>query len=139
MYQKLQGEPFTIFGDGSQKRAFTFIDDCLLPFWKAATLDACSKQIINLGGTTYTSILEAATLLTEIIGGASIQHLEQRHEVKDALPGHEKSIRLLDYSDKTPLKEGLKIMWNWAKAQPVRERMQWEKYELEKGLYGFWK
>jgi len=37
MYQKLQGKPLTIFGDGKQKRAFSFIDDCLEPLWKAGT------------------------------------------------------------------------------------------------------
>jgi len=139
MYQKLHNEPFTIFGDGSQKRAFTCVDDCLLPFWKAATQENCSKQIFNLGSTIYTSIKDAAIILSGIIGGAEITYLEQRHEVKDALPGHEKSLRLLDYKDNTTLAEGLTGMWEWAKKQPARERMQWETYELETGMYGFWK
>jgi UDP-glucose 4-epimerase len=139
MYQKLHNEPFTIFGDGSQKRAFTCIDDCLLPFWKAATQENCSKQIFNLGSTIYTSIKDAATTLSEIIGGTEITYLEQRHEVKDALPGHEKSFRLLDYKDNTTLTEGLTGMWEWAKKQPARERMQWDTYELDTGMYGFWK
>jgi UDP-glucose 4-epimerase len=139
MYQKLNDQPFSIFGDGSQQRAFSYIDDCLLPFWKAATDEKCSHQIINLGGTTHTTIKEAAETLAEIVGGSEIHYLEQRHEVKNALPGHEKSVSLLDYSDKTSLKEGLSVMWEWAKKQPLRERMQWDKYELEVGLYGFWK
>lgn len=139
MYQKLNNQPFTIFGDGSQKRAFSYIDDCLLPFWKAATQENCSKQIINLGGTVHTTIKEAAIILSEIVDGAEISYLEQRHEVKDALPGHEKSVALLNYADQTSLRDGLTIMWEWAKRQPVRKRMEWDKYELEKGLYGFWK
>ena len=139
MYQKLHNEPFTIFGDGSQKRAFTCVDDCLLPFWKAATQANCSNQIFNLGSTVYTSIKEAATTLSRIIGGADIAYLEQRHEVKDALPGHEKSFRLLDYKDHTTLEQGLTGMWEWAKKQPARERMHWDSYELDTGMYGFWK
>lgn len=139
IYQKLNNEPFSIFGDGSQQRAFSYIDDCLEPLWKAATREKCSKQIINLGGTTHTSIKEAAEILSEIVGDTEIQYLEQRHEVKNALPGFEKSIQFLDYSDKTSLKEGLTIMWEWAKLQPVRTRKKWDKYEVEKGLYGFWK
>ena len=35
--------------------------------------------------------------------------------------------------------DGLKIMWEWAKVQPIRPRMEWENYELDKGMYGFWK
>lgn len=139
MYQKINNQPFYIFGDGLQKRAFTNIKDCLLPFWKAATQESCSKEIINLGSETYTSIMEAATLLSSIVGGASIELLEQRHEVKDALPGHIKSNQLLQYKDSTTLSEGLYEMWEWAKIQPKRERQEWNKYELDKGMYASWK
>jgi UDP-glucose 4-epimerase len=139
MYQKINDLPFYIFGDGSQKRSFTNISDCLLPFWKAATQENCSKQIINLGATIPYSILEAATLLSEIVGGAKIEFLEQRHEVKDALPGHDKSIELFQYSDTITLKDGLTTMWEWAQQQPRRKRQEWEKYELDKGMYSSWK
>jgi UDP-glucose 4-epimerase len=139
MYQKINNQPFTIFGDGLQKRAFSYIDDCLPPFWKAATSEACSREIINLGGTSHTSIAEAASILADIVGGAEIVHLEQRHEVKDALPTYDKSVQILDYAHRTSLEEGLTTMWNWARQQPARTRMEWGKYELEKGLYGFWK
>jgi len=30
-------------------------------------------------------------------------------------------------------------MWEWAKAQPMRDRFVWPKYELDKGIYSFWK
>ena len=30
-------------------------------------------------------------------------------------------------------------MWEWAITQPNRERLIWENYELEKGIYEFWK
>ena len=30
-------------------------------------------------------------------------------------------------------------MWNWAQQQPMRERFVWPKYELDKGIYSFWK
>ncbi|MBV9989208.1 MAG: NAD-dependent epimerase/dehydratase family protein [Chitinophagaceae bacterium] len=139
MYKKLNNEPFTIFGDGLQKRAFSYVDDCLEPLWNAATRASCSRQIINLGGITHTSLKDAAALLSEVVGGAEIVYLEQRHEVKNALPSYQKSIDLLDYVDKTGLKDGLTQMWNWARQQPDRPRMHWEKYEVEKGVYTFWK
>lgn len=139
MYQHLNKEAFTIFGDGSQKRAFSYIDDCLSPLWNAAQSEKAARQIINLGSTVETTILEAAEILREVIGDASFAFLEQRHEVKNAYSTHEKSVTLLDYEDKTSLKEGLTAMWAWAKEQPRRERKEWDKYELDKGLYGFWK
>lgn len=139
MTQHLHGEPMSIFGDGEQKRAFSFMDDCLLPLWKAATLPEVAKEIINLGGTRYHSINEANRILKNIMRDASVVYHEARHEVKNAHPTYEKSVELLGYEDKTSLEEGLKIMWEWAQNQPVRERFRWDKYELEKGLYGFWK
>lgn len=139
MYQKLNGQPFTIFGEGEQKRAFSYVDDCLEPLWKAATSPKASKQIINLGSSKEYTILEAATMLREVIGDAEFEFLQQRHEVKNAYSTHAKSVELLDYQDKTPLIEGLTAMWNWAKQQPMRQRREWDAYELDKGIYGFWK
>ena len=30
-------------------------------------------------------------------------------------------------------------MWNWAKDQPMKDRFVWPSYELDKGIYSFWK
>jgi len=139
MYQNLNNEPMTIFGDGMQLRAFSYIDDCLDGIWKCATLDSCSKQIINLGGTKEISIKEANEILKQVMGGGETIHLEQRYEVKYAHPTWQKSVDLLGYKDKTSLEDGLSRMWEWAKRQPNRERFVWEKYEVEKGIYSFWK
>jgi len=139
MYQYMNNEPMTIFGDGMQKRAFSFIDDCLEPLWKAAVDPRASKEIINLGSSVFYTINEANKILKEVIGDGDTVYKEQRHEVKNAHPTWEKSVELLDYQDKTHLKDGLKIMWEWAQQQSKRDRFVWDKYELEKGIYSFWK
>ena len=139
MYQNLIDEPMTIFGDGTQTRAFSYIDDSLAPLWKSSQDPRASKQIINLGGIKEYSINEANEILREVIGGGSVQYHEQRHEVKHSIPTWQKSIDLLDFEHKTDLKEGLTKMWEWAKQQPVRERFVWPSYELDKGIYSFWK
>jgi UDP-glucose 4-epimerase len=46
---------------------------------------------------------------------------------------------LLDYVDHHNLGAGLTKMWKWARAQPVREQRVWESYELEKGIYEYWR
>ena len=51
----------------------------------------------------------------------------------------QKSIDILGFEHKTNLKEGLTEMWEWAKQQPMRERFVWPNYELNKGIYSFWK
>ena len=139
MYQYMNGEDMTIFGDGEQTRAFSFIDDTLEPMYKAGHQDNCSKEIINLGGTKFYSIKEANNILKEVLGGGNTIHLEPRHEVKDAHPTWEKSIELLGFEDKTSLKDGLTQMWEWVQSQPQRDRFHWGDYEIEKGIYKFWK
>ena len=139
MFQHLNGEDMTIFGDGTQTRAFSFIDDSLEPLWNSAVREEASKEIINLGGIEEISIKDASVVLREVIGEGNIVHLEPRHEVKHSIPTFQKSIDLLGFEYKTSLKDGLAQMWEWAKQQPMRERFVWPEYELEKGIYSFWK
>lgn len=139
MYQILNNKPMLIYGDGEQTRAFSYIDDCLQPFWNAAVFDKASKEIINVGGIYGYSINEAAELLCKITGYNNIEHREARHEVKHAVPDPKKSIELLGYEQKTSLEDGLKKMWEWAKNQPNRPQYKWENYEVTKGIYEYWK
>lgn len=139
MYQHTINEPMTIFGDGTQTRAFSYIDDSLEPLWKASQDKRASKEIINLGGIKEYSINEANEILREVVGGGTVKYFEGRHEVKHSIPTWQKSIDLLDFEHKTDLKEGLTKMWEWVKTQPVRERFVWPFYELDKGIYSFWK
>jgi UDP-glucose 4-epimerase len=139
MYQHTINEPMTIFGDGTQTRAFSYIDDSIEPLWKASQDSRASKQIINLGGIKEYSINEANEVLREVVGGGEVKYFEGRHEVKHSIPTWQKSIDLLDFEHKTDLKEGLTKMWEWVKNQPIRERFVWPSYELDKGIYSFWK
>ena len=139
MYQHLNNEPMTIFGDGEQTRAFSCIDDIVEPLWKSAILPEASKEIINLGGIEEWSINDANKVLQEVIGESLVQYKEARHEVKHSIPTYQKSIDILGFEHKTTLKDGLSDMWNWAKQQPMRSRFIWDNYEIEKGIYSFWK
>jgi len=139
MYQHLNGEPMTIFGDGEQTRAFSFIDDSIEPLWNAAIKPEASKEIINLGGIREYTINEANATLRDVIQNGNLVYHEARHEVKHAVPTFQKSIDILGFEHKTELYDGLKQMWNWAQKQPMRKRFEWPKYELDKGIYSFWK
>ena len=139
MYQQLNRKPMTIYGDGKQTRAFSYIDDCLEPMWKSAINDKCSKEIINLGGIESNSIVEANEILKTVIGDGKTVFLESRHEVNHAVPTFKKSVDLLDYKHLTNLKLGLTEMWDWAKKQPKRKQFIWPNFELDEGIYSFWK
>lgn len=139
MYQKLNNQPITIYGDGTQTRAFSFIDDSIKPLWKAATTPGASKEIINLGGIEEITIKNASDVLLDIIGSTDVVHLEKRHEVHFAVPTYQKSVDILGFEYKTSLKDGLRSMWEWANQQPMRDRFIWPEYELDNGIYNFWK
>jgi UDP-glucose 4-epimerase len=140
MYQILNKESPTIFGDGSQVRAFSYVDDSVIPFWNASQNENCKGEIINLGGTKEYSISEACNILINVTGqNIKPVYLEPRHESKYAWATWDKSIELLGFEHKVNLEEGVGKMWEWAKKQPNRERYVWPEYELNKGLYEYWK
>ena len=140
MYQQLSGKPMTIFGSGNQTRAFSYIDDSLEPLWNAAIDLRASKQIVNLGGIHSVSILEANNILKNVIGCPNnTVFFEERHEVMHAVSTYQKSIDILGFKHETDLEDGLTKMWEWAKVQPMRNQFIWPSFELDKGLYSFWK
>lgn len=139
MYRTLTEQPILIYGDGEQKRAFSYIDDNLEPFWRAATQNEASRQIINVGGIVPCTINEACECLCSITGYHNISHEEPRHEVRHAVPTYQKSVDVLLYHQTIGLEEGLADMWEWAKVQPMRIPMKWDNYEITKGIYSYWK
>jgi UDP-glucose 4-epimerase len=139
MYQHLNGLPMTIFGDGEQTRAFSCIDDIVEPLWKSAILPTASKEIINLGGVEEWTVNKACEVLRNVIGGGEVVYKEGRHEVKHAIPTWQKSIDILGFEHKTNFEDGLTDMWAWARKQPKRNQFVWDTYELDNGIYSFWK
>ena len=140
MYQILNKDYPTIFGNGSQVRAFSYVDDSLIPFWNASQNDNCKGEIINLGGTKEYSISDACNILINVTGqNIKPVFLEPRHESKYAWATWDKSVELLDFKHKVELEEGTTKMWEWAKKQPNRKRYVWPEYELNKGIYDYWK
>lgn len=145
MYRVMQDLPIRIYGDGQQKRAFTYIKDILEPLWNAAVLPEASRKIINMGDTPPISIEDAAFTLKRVVEVESpvnnilVQYCEPRHEVKNAYSDGSLSKKILGFEYLTNLTEGLQEMWRWACVMPPRDLQVWDKYELDKGLYSYWK
>ncbi len=139
MYKTLNNEPMTIYGDGNNTRAFTYIDNILPCLWKAAINPKAKNEIINLGGIVHTSLNETADIISEITSNKNRIYLEPRHEVKHSWTTYEKSIKILDYEETVSLKEGIRQMWEWVKTCPKKERSFWSEYELDKNIYSYWK
>jgi UDP-glucose 4-epimerase len=140
MQQILSGKAITIYGDGLQERAFTYIDDIMQPLVEAGISPTASKQTINLGGMNPITIKDLAELVQNITDDANpIRYCEKRHEVKYAWPTYQKSIELLYYTENYTLYDGIKKMWEWAKNQPNRPLQKWNTFEITDKIYSYWK
>jgi dTDP-glucose 4,6-dehydratase len=67
--QALLGKPITIFGDGSQSRSFTYVDDEIRGF--LALLDSDVATPVNIGNTNELTIADLADLVLEVTGSSS--------------------------------------------------------------------
>lgn len=139
MLNVLRNKPYTIYGDGEQTRAFSYIDNIIPCLLKAGIDPKAKNEIINLGGTKEISLNKARDLLIKLTGQSESIYLEPRHEVKHAWSTHQKSIDILDYKETVDLEEGLKRMWEWVKSCPEKTQKFWTEYELEKNIYEYWK
>lgn len=140
MRQIINNQPITIYGDGNQRRAFSYVNDYCPIFLKVAENDY-PDPIFNCGGDVDYSLNELVSLLLEVVGKPNhpVVHLEPRHEVLVAFCDHSKVKSVVGFEDKTTLKEMLTEMWEWAKVQPTRPVKSFDNIELKEGLYEFWK
>jgi len=118
MNRIMRGEPLYIYGDGEQKRAFSYIGDSLPAFLRAAELrPEVDGEHINVGGKKPITVNEMAKLVAAEFGAEpEVVYLPDRpREVKDAYCTHAKSERLLGYEEQFGLEEGLRRMAEWAR------------------------
>ena len=92
MRQILTGQPLTIFGDGEQVRAFSYIDDVAPVIAASIERPDTWNQIYNIGADRPWTVNELATTVCNAMGvsGAQIRHLDARNEVVTAYSSHEK-------------------------------------------------
>jgi nucleoside-diphosphate-sugar epimerase len=113
-----EGRPFTLFGDGTQSRSFTYVGDVV-----RATVEAMERApagaLYNVGGGQEATINEALALLERISG----QQLDVRRE--PAVPGDQRRTKAdttriredLGWEPTVPLEDGLRAQWEWASSR----------------------
>ena len=137
----LRNKPFYIYGDGEAKRAPSYIEDIIEPCVKAGFDDKVVGEVINIGASKAYTLNEIAKLvLEEFPSNLEPIHLPTRScEVKEAYSTVDKSIRLLGYEEKTPLREGIRKTINWAKKVGAKEPKYLEHIEIEKNFHPAWR
>jgi UDP-glucose 4-epimerase len=128
-----------IYGDGKQSRAFSCIDNCLNPLWKAATNMYAKNETINLGGSIQNTIGDLQKIVANVTGNEKVEYREARHEVFNAYSTTDKSELLLDYDEKLSIETCLMHMWGWVNTVEPRKVRSFKRYEIDKGIYDYWK
>ena len=140
MNQLMNGQPMTIFGDGTQSRAFSYIADVAPVIARAPDVPQAFGQIFNVGADTATTLNELALRVAEAMGvRPETRHLEARKEVLHAVADHAKVARVFNYRAQHDLKLGLGRMAAWAKAVGPRKPTTFENIEVLRNLPPSWR
>jgi UDP-glucose 4-epimerase len=111
--QALDGETVRIFGDGSQLRDFTYIDDAVDAFLLTGLSDAVVGNVFNVGGTTPASLVDVTRLLVELAGRGDYELVP--------FPAEKKAIDVGSvYADDSRLRRAL----GWAPSIELREGLE---------------
>lgn len=113
--QALADEPLTIFGDGSQTRSFTYVDDTIEGLFRIAFDKKAKGGFFNIGNENETTIRELAEKiigLTKSKSEISYSPLPE-DDPKRRKPDITKARNILGWEPKTGLDEGLKKTIKW--------------------------
>ena len=123
IHRKRQNKSSIIYGDGNQKRCFSYIDDVIYCLEKLALDKKISKEIINIGPDEETiTINDLARLVANETGynGQPIYVPGRPKEGKEASCSSDKARDLLQYKTKTSLKDTVKMTNDYIRKKGVK-------------------
>ena len=140
MNEIMQNRPLTVFGDGEQTRAFSYIGDVAPLIAQSIFVPEAYQQIFNVGADEPYSVNVLAAEVARAMGAtADLRHLPARNEVLHAYASHEKASAVFRYQAQTSLPEGLARMAAWAKTAGSRESQPFKGIEIPRGLPSAWR
>lgn len=138
MNQIMKGEPLTVFGDGTQRRAFSYIDDVAKPIAKSVLKEEAYNSVFYIGGSIHCSINQLIDVIANEFGVApKIMHLQERHEAKNAWALTERATQLFGPAE-TTLIQGIHQMAEWARKVGPRKTPEFAEIEIRKNLPEGW-
>jgi UDP-glucose 4-epimerase len=139
MNQIMQGKKLTIFGDGTQTRAFSYIDDVAIPIAKCVNIKEAYNNIFNIGADKPYTVNELATVVCKEFGVApAINYLSARNEVLHAYSDHTKAHKVFGNPTGITLAEGISRMASWAKRVGARQSKEFDNIEITEKLPDGW-
>lgn len=125
-----------IYGDGLQRRAFSYVGDCIKPLVKAGFQKGLGGEVINIGpDNNAVSILDLAKLIATLLNFDlhPYHHAARPCEVKEAWPSADKARRLLGYETNTSLIDGLHAMIDWIRTKGPKPFVYHLPIEIQSG------
>ena len=139
MNQLLQHKPLTIFGDGTQTRAFSYITDIAACIASSVEVPAAFNQIFNIGADSPTTVNELAREVCLAMDMTSeINYEPARHEIAHVYASHIKGHRVFGKGQTTSLTTGLHRMATWVKQHGARKTSLFGKIEILEKLPPSW-
>jgi len=139
MNQILQGKPMTIFGDGTQTRAFSYISDVAPVIARAIDVPEAWDDVFNIGADQPYTLNDLADSVARVMGvSPNIVYLDARTEVAHAHSSHDKVRRVFGDHPQTALDAGLRVMADWVQARGARASAAFEGIEVTKNLPRIW-
>ena len=140
MNQVMHGSPATIFGDGTQTRAFTHIADIAPAIVRSVFNPEAHGEVFNIGADVPYSVVQLAEMIQKAMGRSTgIEFLPARHEVLHAYSDHGKARRILQCAPRISLEAGLEAMAEWVWRVGPRSSRAFEGIEIEQGLPASWR
>ncbi len=140
MNQILSGEPCSVFGDGEQTRAFTYISDIAPVIARAPSVPAAINQVFNIGADRPYTVNRLAEVVQEAMGRKTgVKHLEARKEVVHAFSDHSKVEKVFGKTKAVSLEEGVARMAEWVKKVGPRKPTVFDGIEVERNLPPSWR
>lgn len=140
MNRLMQGQSMTVFGDGGQTRAFTYIDDVAPLVANCVNVAGACGEVFNIGAETPRTVADLAGIVADALGlEPSIEHLEARKEVVHAFSSSKKIERVFGPQNYVSLEEGVRRMAAWAKAHGARKTSVFTEVEVLKNMPASWR
>ena len=110
----LNGDEIAVFGDGTQTRDFTYVDDAVEANILAANNDVVG-EVFNVGGGSRIRVNELIGMMENIIGKkAKVKYIEkQKGDVRDTWADVSEAREKMRWKPRANIEEGLKKYINW--------------------------
>ena len=139
MNQLMQGNSLTVFGDGMQTRAFSYITDVSPIIARSVEVKEAYNEVFNLGADKKYTVKELAETTIKVMGMSEpLHYLPAREEVVHAYADHTKVKHVFGIGDFTTLEDGLKDMADWAHSVGARESSVFDNIEILEKLPPVW-